>query len=142
MSANKDVNETARILIVDDEDSITDLLREMLLLMGHEPHCVNHPAQALTRMEEEHFDLVLSDYRMPGMNGRQFYQAVDERCPRLLKKIVFLTGDVGSDDTRTFLKSVGNYALSKPFQFGEVTALISDLLTSRNPAPAEAYLRA
>ena len=128
MSANSTEERPARILVVDDEAPITELLSEILLMMGHQPQCCTHPADALALLEKEQFELVLSDFRMPGMNGRQFYGAVQERCPALSSRIVFLTGDVGSDDTQKFLDSLGNASLSKPFQFHEVTELISRLL--------------
>lgn len=128
MSANNDENKPARILVVDDEQPITELLSEMLMMMGHEPHCCNFPKEALDRMESEQFDLVLSDFRMPGMNGRQFYKAVQERCPQFMGRIVFLTGDVGNDDTQKFLDSVGNQNLSKPFHFDEVIGLVSRMV--------------
>lgn len=128
MSANSEEMKTARILVVDDEPPITELLSEMLMMMGHEAHCCNFPTEALDRMESEQFDLVLSDFRMPGMNGRQFYKAVQERCPQLAGKIVFLTGDVGNDETQKFLDSIGNENLSKPFHFEEVTGMITRLV--------------
>ena len=128
MSANSELNKTARILVIDDEAPITDLLSEILMMMGHEPHCCNGPTEALQRMEHEKFDLVLSDFRMPGMNGKQFYKAVQERCPQFTKRIVFLTGDVGNDDTQKFLDSIGNENLSKPFHFNEVMSLVERLV--------------
>lgn len=137
MSAKMETNQPAKILVVDDEESITELLSEMLLLMGHEPHCCNHPMEALSRMERESYDLVLSDFRMPGMNGQQFHAAVQQRCPQLAGKIVFLTGDVGNDGTRNFLNSLGNENLNKPFQFNEVTDLITRLV-QKEPKPLAA----
>jgi CheY-like chemotaxis protein len=131
----KENSRSARILIVDDEASITELLNEMLLMLGHTAQCCTHPAEALALMEKENFDLVLSDYRMPGMNGQQFYAAVLDRCPHLAKRIVFLTGDVANENTWAFLKKLGNPTLSKPFQFGEVMEMIPALL-QKTPALA------
>jgi CheY-like chemotaxis protein len=133
MSMDENESSGARILIVDDEASITELLSEMLLMLGHTAQCCTHPAEALALMEKEDFDLVLSDYRMPGMNGQEFYAAVLDHCPHLARRIVFLTGDVANEKTWAFLKKIGNPTLSKPFQMGEVMEMIPVLL-QRTPA--------
>jgi CheY-like chemotaxis protein len=126
----------AKILIVDDEICIAELLSEMLLILGYEPHSCTHPQVALDRLETEEFDLVLSDFRMPGMNGQQFYKAATERRPELSSKIVFLTGDTGNHETSVFLKNVGNATLAKPFQFGNVAQMIAGILGEKGEAVA------
>lgn len=127
---------SARILIVDDEVCISELLTEMLMILGHTAEACNDPASALALLEKNEFDLILSDFRMPGMNGEQFYAAVLKKSPHLANRIVFLTGDTANQTTQTFLKSIGNYSLAKPFQFTSVSTLISDVLAERGEAIA------
>lgn len=118
----------ARILVVDDERALAELLGELLSVLGHEPVICCSPQQALELIEERSFDVILSDFRMPLMNGQQFYERVSERHPDLARRMGFLTGDVVAADTRAFLESVGNPHLRKPFRLDAVAKLVSDLL--------------
>jgi len=63
------------------------------------------PAQALELIEREDFDLIISDFRMPGLNGEQFYELAIKLKPELARRILFLTGDVVNDETLKFLQS-------------------------------------
>ncbi|MDB6056102.1 MAG: Multi-sensor hybrid histidine kinase [Verrucomicrobiales bacterium] len=119
----------ALILVLDDEKSIADLLAEMLSLIGHFPIVANSPPQALSLMEKHEFDLILSDYRMPVMNGQEFYKVVCTRKPALCRKIIFLTGDVVNEETLSFLKQVGNPHLAKPFQLTTLQKTIDEVLS-------------
>ena len=117
-----------RILVVDDERALAELLGELLSSLGYEPVVCCSPVQALELLEEQRFDVVLSDFRMPVMNGQQFYERVNEMDPALARRMAFLTGDVIASETRTFLESVGNPHLRKPFRLDAVTKLVQDLL--------------
>src|SRR5687768_8603866 len=65
-----------RVLLVDDEGSILLTLAANLELEGFEVECANSGAQALDLIERQHFDLVLSDVRMPGMNGVDLFRRI------------------------------------------------------------------
>ena len=57
---------------------------------------------------------------MPGMNGRQLYDLMKDNSPDLTKKVVFITGDTVSLDTRIYLYQTGNAVVTKPFQLNEL----------------------
>lgn len=124
---------SADILVLDDEAGIADLLGEMLLFLGHKPVVCNHPNKALEHLSAKQFDLVLSDFRMPEMNGEQFFRAAIQKRPELARKIIFLTGDLVNEETQRFLKSTGNPHLPKPFQLASVEQVISDALAENGP---------
>jgi two-component system NtrC family sensor kinase len=115
-----------RILVLDDERQIAEMLAEMLTMLGHEPRACVAPAQALEVLEEESFDLILSDFRMPGMNGAEFYARVREMDASLASRIIFLTGDVVNEETGAFLAATGNAHLGKPFQIAALAAVIEE----------------
>jgi CheY-like chemotaxis protein len=117
-----------KILVLDDEKSIAEMLCEMLNILGHEPTLCTASPQAVELIQSQEFDLVLSDYRMPIMNGQEFYNAVKASKPALAQRIIFLTGDVMNQETQSFLDSIGNPHLSKPFQLTHVEAVIARLL--------------
>jgi PAS domain S-box-containing protein len=128
--------ESARILILDDESSITELLGEMLRLLGYSAKLCNSPTRALELLDQEEFDVVLSDFRMPIMNGEQFYAAAIEKHPELARRIVFLTGDTVNDETQFFLKKTGNPHLGKPFQLVSVQQVVSEILAQQTQLAA------
>ena len=105
----------ARILVVDDEQGIVDLIREILALDGHKVETARHGAEALERLEKSAFDLVLSDVRMPVMDGPRLYDQLLLEKPELARTMVFLTGDSLSPDVAAFLERSGSPILGKPF---------------------------
>jgi PAS domain S-box-containing protein len=126
-SSNGDPAST-RILILDDETSISELLAEMLSLLGYAPVKSNNPREALELIQKQPFDLILSDFRMPGMNGQEFYEQAISQKPDLSRRIIFLTGDVVTEETKKFLERVGNPHLAKPFQLASVQQIIAEAL--------------
>lgn len=124
----------ARILILDDQDTIAELLCEMIRLIGHEATSENDPQRALERLEEENFDIVLSDFRMPNMNGDEFYHAAIALKPELTDRIIFLTGDLTNEETASFLESAKVPYLRKPFHLDKIEAAITAALKKSNLA--------
>ena len=66
------------------------------------------------------YDCILLDLKMPGMNGRQLYELMKHNSPDLTKKVVLITGDTVSLDTRDYLYQTGNAVVTKPFQLNEL----------------------
>lgn len=125
----KGMFEGIRVLILDDEPAIADLLGEMLNMLGCQTTIAHAGAVALTHLTRADYDVILSDYRMPQMNGEQFYREVAALKPHLAKRFIFLTGDVVNEQTHAFLTSTGNIHLAKPFSLGNVKEAIHTLLT-------------
>jgi len=120
-----------RILVVDDEEMVAFMLAELLKLLGYEPIVCNDPLRALAMLEENDYDLVLSDFRMPEMDGREFYQTAVARNPTLAKRIIFLTGDTKAEDVADFLSSSGALYLGKPFELTAVRRTVTQALAAR-----------
>jgi two-component system NtrC family sensor kinase len=66
--------------------------------------------------------------RMPGMDGREFFETVKKRNPALAHRIVFVTGDTVSPDTQAFFNDTGNRWLSKPFSIAQVEDTANEVL--------------
>ncbi len=131
---------TGKILVLDDEKAIAEMLGEMLGLLGYTPTICHLPTQALELLEQQDFDLVISDFRMPGINGRQFYAQAVEKKPVLASRIIFLTGDVVNEETQDFLKSIGNPHIAKPFSLSSVKEVVAEAVESGAPHQAAAVL--
>ena len=114
----------ARILVVEDEEAVAAMLARLLRADGHEVSVAKEGREALARVEAEHFDLVVTDFKMPGMSGLEFYRSVAETHPDLAHRIIFTTGDVLSVDTRRFLAEVGAPVLCKPYGLDQARNVI------------------
>jgi HD-like signal output (HDOD) protein len=112
-----------RILFVDDEEMVLRGLGRLLRPMSNEweMEFVNSGAKALARMAEAPFDIVVSDMRMPGMNGAELLNEVMKRYPRTVRLILS-----GFADRDLILKCVGSthQYLSKPCDQGELKMAI------------------
>ena len=126
----------AEILILDDDAAVASMLSEMLDLLGYRPTCCLDPVQALVMLEERAFDLILSDFHMPGMEGDEFYQRLLDSRPELARRVVFLTGDMLNEDTQFFVNSTGNPHLLKPFRLANVREVVARALEGGTVASA------
>ncbi|HKI69131.1 MAG TPA: ATP-binding protein, partial [Verrucomicrobiae bacterium] len=138
LDSDNDSTDGANILVLDDERAIADMLAEILEIIGHKVTVCCSPVRALDLLDSGSFDLVISDFRMPGLNGQQFYEQATERHPSLTQRIIFLTGDVVNESTLAFLKSTGNPHLAKPFNLKKVQEIVTAVLAQEfEPALAE-----
>ena len=109
-----------RILVIDDEVSLVDLVGLFLTKEGYQVEKISDSQEGLKLLDKTQFDLIFLDIKMPQISGREFYQIVRERLPEMSGRIVFLTGDVASRTTQTFIEGTGNICLKKPFTLKEI----------------------
>jgi two-component system NtrC family sensor kinase len=128
---------SARILILDDDPAIGELLGEMISMLGYRPTACECATRALSILGEQRFDAVISDYRMPGLNGREFYERLSSQDPALARRIIFLTGDPLNDEVQSFLSSAGIRCLAKPFRLAAIEEMLDATLGDTAPATAE-----
>ena len=79
------------------------------------------------------YDMILSDTKMPKLDGEHFYAEIERRFPRLRRRIVFVTGDILSREKREFLQRIGAPHLLKPFDLREVRQLVHRILADAGP---------
>ena len=113
-----------RLLIVDDEPGIVDVLKEVLGTSGYRVETASNGAEALARIASQPYDLIISDLCMPEMGGEKLYRVIGERFPHLQERIIFVTGDTVSPTSRQFLDETGAPWLSKPFNIREIERLV------------------
>ena len=118
----------ARLLVVDDEPEVVAMLRDMLERAGYEVAVAESGAVALEMIVAANFDAVVSDLRMPDMDGAELWQQIAQREPPLARRILFVTGDTLSRDTRAFLTTAGCGTLEKPFAKADLLARVAELL--------------
>ncbi len=115
------------ILVVDDEPIIVRLLRDFLEKKGYSVIAAASGAKALEKLEQSNVALVVSDIKMPEMDGRRLYREIKEKKPELLDRLLFITGDTLGEKTAAFLEETGVPCLKKPFSFQEITRAIADI---------------
>jgi PAS domain S-box-containing protein len=117
-----------RVLIADDEQSIREALSQVLSSVGFGVDSAMNGREALDVMARKKIDVVIADIKMPEMNGMELYDSIAEGYPALASKVIFLTGDVLSDDVKGFLDRSGRVFLLKPFDPSELLAIIRNTL--------------
>ena len=116
------------VLVVDDEPDIAATLAEALQGDGHQVEVAADGAKALEMLGRRAFDLIVTDTKMPVLDGERFYAELEQRFPKLCRRILFLTGDVLSGEKRAFLERTGAPHLLKPFDLREVRQLVHRML--------------
>jgi len=117
-----------RVLIIDDEEPILNLVREDLGRHGYEVMVARHGEAGLNELKQNRFDVTFCDWKMPGLNGREVYERLRATNPRLCRRMVFITGDVINEQMRQFLESEKVQCLTKPFALPELRAAIKTVL--------------
>ena len=129
----------ARILMIDDEAALAEMICEYLNMTGHCAQFCSSSEEALALMEHVEFDLVISDFRMPGLTGEQLYEKTMDRDPDLARRVVFMTGDIIGADARRFFSTHDVPCLTKPCALPTIEHFINsrlDLL-SRAASPSK-----
>jgi CheY-like chemotaxis protein len=88
---------------------------------------------ALARLSEKPFDLVISDLIMPVLDGAGLYDELSRRHPDVVKRLVFITGDTLSPATRQFLKRAKRPVIEKPFVPDEARSVVRQALSDVTP---------
>jgi signal transduction histidine kinase/CheY-like chemotaxis protein len=113
-----------RILVVDDEPEIAEFLRDLLEAAGHGVALAGNGREALRWLDQQEFDLLLSDLKMPGLDGAGLLKEVAQRDPGLATRFIAMTGDALGGSAHAFVQDSGLPVLHKPFEPGEVLALV------------------
>ena len=117
-----------RVLIIDDEADIRDLLGDILQSLDLKIDDVADGRDALDRLDADDYDLIICDLWMPDLDGKAVYAEMERRVPHLLDRLIFVTGDLLSQPTDAFLAKTGRPYLTKPFLPGQVRSTVADLL--------------
>ncbi len=128
------------LLLVDDEDALREVVAERLADRGFEVQQAASGEQALEKLAEFAFDILLADLRLPGVGGREVVQAALERYPDIIA--IIITGYGTVKDAVDAIKQGAADFISKPFQFDELLHVIDSALEQRRLRSENAYLRA
>ena len=117
-----------RCLVVDDESEVADLIAEVLTQDGFNVTVARSGEEALRQLERNTFALILSDLKMPNVDGRRMFEYISDRFPGYVERLAFLTGDTISPDAQVFLRTSRRPYLEKPVKPDDLRAFISKLV--------------
>ena len=126
--ASPATQEGSHILVVDDEPLVLDLLIDVLEDAGHKVDTAANGNEACRKLRVRGYDLVISDIRMPQMNGIDFYRNLRTLRPELEHRIVFITGDLIDPETVQFLATVNARTLPKPLDISRIVEVVQETL--------------
>jgi two-component system NtrC family sensor kinase len=115
-----------RMLVVDDEPDIRETLAEILEHYGFLVDIAGSGHEALTLIQANPYDGVLSDIRMPGLNGMELYRQLATLKPELANRFVVVTGDDLSGSVRAFLDETRVPVIEKPFGPADVRKVLRE----------------
>ena len=124
---------TARILIVDDEPGMRRTLERALRGHDYEVVSVADPHSAYQMLDDSAFDLVLLDLRLPQMPGDTFLLAIVRRWPRLLGRVILMSGEPWSQQPGSPAELAGCPVLHKPFSLSTLVKTVGDVLAAAEP---------
>ena len=126
---------THRVLIVDDEVTIRIALRRFFVRMGWsvEEAANGESALELLAIDQQQastaqFAVVVSDLRMPGINGMEMYERLKVSYPAILRRLIFSTGDLVSEEAAAFVRSTDCIVLQKPFELATLREVVDRVL--------------
>jgi DNA-binding response OmpR family regulator len=120
-----------RILVIDDDQDMLDLLQSELGKYGYEVVVASNGEDGLSYISRSNFDLAFCDWKMPGMNGQEVFKRIGAIKPELRQRLVILTGDLLSNRTYLFIQMQKLPYLVKPFSLPELHSIIKTVLNSK-----------
>jgi two-component system NtrC family sensor kinase len=120
----------ARILVVDDEQVVRDVVNRVLTGEGHKVDTVDNAADALKKIESKRYSLILVNIKMPGMDGVELYKRIQKIARSLARRVVFITGDIVGAANKKFLSETKAAHIDKPFDAEQLSREVKRALTA------------
>lgn len=118
----------ARILVVDDDPMMTQLIADMLSLDGYDIETAPNGVAALQKVQGRPYDLILTDLHMPELDGAALYRELTRRQAHPPERIIFLTGTAGESEAHRLVQETGLPVLRKPFNVVDLLELVQKTL--------------
>lgn len=123
-------SQALNILIVDDDEVMHKLLSTFIFELGHQSHSVYNGADAFQAVQDQPFDLVLTDVRMPGMDGLELLEKIRAHTPSLPVVVITGHGDPAMSDKA---KALGAHDfIIKPIGLRQFMKLAQEISEQKN----------
>jgi PAS domain S-box-containing protein len=121
------------LLVVDDEESIREIVQEGLSARGVKVDCAANSDEALAHLAARRYEFVVCDFNLPGVSGKELFERLRSAPDRSSSRFVFMTGDLVEPDMIAAFREKGAQILQKPFHVSALASLLASLL---QPLPA------
>ena len=118
-----------RVLLIDDDEGVLAVLGKVLRSMELELDVAHTGREAALKLGREDYDLILSDIRMPDLDGTKLFEFLDQNLPEYRARVIFLTGDTGNPETMDFLQKSNCPYLTKPVEIPVLLGLLHHYFT-------------
>jgi len=123
-------NDKKRILVIEDDEEMRALLRDMIEEEGYKTDSVINGSEAFRKLAKESFDLIITDVRMPGLTGLDILPGIKKLQPDA--PIIVITAFGSEEVQRKALERGANAYLEKPIHFRELRTLIHDMFSQKS----------
>ncbi|RMF96546.1 MAG: PAS domain S-box protein, partial [Candidatus Schekmanbacteria bacterium] len=117
--------EQKKILVIDDDSMIRDLIFS-ILNKKHRVEIADNGKTALEKIKNCTYDLIISDLRMPGIDGFSLYNILKEKNAGIEKSVIFTTGDTYDPKTKKFIEETKTICLPKPFNINDLLEIVNN----------------
>jgi len=124
-----------RILVVDDEKDILEILTEVLSTAGFEVDAALSAQEALERIRDTIYDAAILDFNLPDMDGVMLHRQIRQMDRELAGKTLFMSGMVQSDENLGYYAARSAGFVSKPFQVDDLLGSLLGVLGNRKVLP-------
>jgi DNA-binding NtrC family response regulator len=112
-----------KVMVLDDEPIVCKRLQPALEKLGYEVETYTHSEEAMRRIQETEYDIIVTDLKMKGIDGMQFLQEAKKRSPKT--EVIVITGFATLETAReSFQKGVFDF-IAKPFKLGEIQEVVN-----------------
>ena len=124
-----------RVFVIDDDPDIRTVLGKALTAAGYEVVTAESGRDAMTVLAREDFEAILSDVRMPELDGPSLFGFLEKHLPAAKNRVIFVTGDTSNPDTMRFLGESGRPYLPKPVNLAKLLALVEAVIATAAGSP-------
>jgi DNA-binding response OmpR family regulator len=117
-----------RALLIEDEEALGEAVAGALTDGGFRVDRAANGAEALAKIRERAYDVVICDLKMPKVDGMTFYREVSAAMPQIVRRLIFVTGDVAGTEAERFLEECGCRWLAKPFRLRDLVKTARETL--------------
>ncbi len=127
-SLSDDVGAGAAVLVVEDEAALGAAVAEALADAGFVVDRAGDGVEALERVRDRAYDLIVCDLKMPRLDGTAFYRELERMDPAMTGRVLFVTGDVAGTEAERFLEETACRWLAKPFRLKDLLRVAREML--------------
>ncbi len=117
-----------RALVIEDELALGDAVAAALSDEGFRVDRAGNGEDALARLRDRHYDVIICDLKMPKVDGMTFFREVSVAMPHIARRLIFVTGDVAGTEAERFLEESGCRWIPKPFRLKDLVRVAREML--------------